>query len=290
MSLPADEALRRHTKLEVSFALDPRLHDLAVAFLDELGFEAFSSDGSTMNAYSDPSIWSGAVRDALHAWLGTHDSTGLLTERTIQPQNWNAEWESSVRPVRVAGFTIAPTWASRGADPADTVILIDPKMSFGTGHHASTRLALGLLSEGITPGDRVLDAGAGSGVLSIAAAKSGAGSVVAFDYDEWAYRNAEENFELNGVSSLIDNRLGGLDCVEGSERFDVVLANIHREVILSMLDRFAALIGDGGRLIVSGLLLSDRGDIVAAADARGLRLASERAEDEWFGACFRVEH
>jgi ribosomal protein L11 methyltransferase len=153
-------------------------------------------------------------------------------------------------------------------------------MSFGTGYHETTRLMLGLLERHITSGARVLDAGTGTGVLAIAALKLGASSALGFDIDEWSYANALENARLNDVSGLFTVRQCDLPSVTESG-FDLIAANIQKNVIEEMLPGLISRLAPGGTLLASGLLAGDRDAMVATLMRAGLALEDERREGEW---------
>jgi len=164
------------------------------------------------------------------------------------------------------------------------VIEIDPQMAFGTGEHATTRGCLRLLDGIVPPGGSVLDIGSGSAILSIAAARMGAGRVVAIESDPDANLNARENLEANGVTDRVEIVEATADAglVERFGAFDVILANILSGVIKPLLPAMTGALRSGGRLILSGILQSESDDVVAAAAATGLRLVAEDREDEWW--------
>jgi len=158
-------------------------------------------------------------------------------------------------------------------------------MSFGTGYHESTRLVLrflpGLVGGDASSGERVLDAGTGTGVLAIAALKLGAASAIGFDIDPWAQTNATENALLNGVADRFEVREGSLDAVPETG-FDLVLANINRNALLGLMPTFAAKLAPEGRLVLAGLLRTDRDVMLAAVRAAGLAVYDEATENEWW--------
>jgi ribosomal protein L11 methyltransferase len=251
-----------------------------VARLAAAGFDAFEDTPVALVAYApDGAVGRAAVEDALRAsGLGWEH----VTEETVPDQNWNAAWEATIRPTRVGPFVVAPTWADLPPDLAAlTVLRVDPKMAFGTGYHESTRLALGLVAGRVAPGARVLDVGAGTGVLALAALKTGAASAVGVDIDPWSVENARENAELNGVADRFENRLGSIEEVPETG-FDLVLANILRVILIPMMPALAARLAPGGTLVLAGILRSERDVMVAAAAASGLAPAEEATENDWW--------
>lgn len=229
--------------------------------------------------------WTDAHRTALADWL---DEAGYdeADVRLVPPHNWNRAWEEAVTPVRAGRFLLTPTWADVPPEHADaTVIEIDPKMSFGTGHHATTRLVLRLLPNAVSPGARVLDAGTGTGVLAIAAVRCGAASVVAFDVRDAAVENATENVARNDVADRVTLHVGTINAVPETS-VNVVCANITREVVRDLLPAFRARLASGGALLLSGILERDRGTMVDAAAAHDFALQDEATEDGWWAGRF----
>ena len=167
----------------------------------------------------------------------------------------------------------------------DHEILIDPKMSFGTGHHQTTHLMSEYVLDTDVSGQRVLDMGCGTAVLAILAAQKGASRVVGVDNDEWAYRNAVENCERNGQSE-IEIRLGSAESLEESG-FNLILANINKNVILNHLNYYQALLVKGGRLVLSGFFVEDIEDIKHAALAQELIYEDQQSRQAWARVTFR---
>lgn len=204
----------------------------------------------------------------------------------VADEHWAERSQASLTAIRVGALTVAPPWDVPG-DPSG-VIIIQPSMGFGTGHHASTRLCLRLLQEAPVARARVLDAGTGSGVLAIAAWKLGAASVVAVDFDADAVTSARECAELNGVSSLIDIRQADLerDPAVPGEPFSLILANLTGGMLVRMAARLCRLAEPGGTLIVSGVTREEEADVTSAFRSVGATLVTrlvEDSNDEWVG-------
>jgi ribosomal protein L11 methyltransferase len=276
----------------LTVALPDELHELLIAELADLGFEAFERDEGAVVAYGPQAAWTGVAREALADWLRARGLPERIEERTTLAVNWNARWEATIRPIAVGPFVIAPTWAEvPEAHAGKTLLRIDPKMSFGTGYHESTRLALRFLPGlvGRTPGgERVLDAGTGTGVLAIAALRLGAREAVGFDVDPWSTSNAAENAALNGVADRFEVREGGIEVVPEAG-FDLVLANIHLDVLDGLVPLLAAKLTAGGRLVLAGLLTMQRDPMLEAVRAAGLALYDEATENDWWACiCERV--
>lgn len=257
--------------------------EVLVAALAERGFEAFAREADVLVAYGPAGVWDDDARAAVTGWLAAHGYPTQVEATEIAPENWNARWEASIAPVVAGPFVVAPTWAEPDDADGRIVLRVDPKMSFGTGHHPSTRLALGLLAPRVSDGDRVLDVGTGTGVLAFGALKLGAASALGCDIDPWSVPNAAECAALNGVEDRFEVRLGDLEVVpEGG--FDLVLANIIRSVLVPMLPELAARTRPGGTVVLAGLLTIERDRVLAAATDAGLSFVEEAEEGEWW-AC-----
>jgi ribosomal protein L11 methyltransferase len=196
--------------------------------------------------------------------------------------DWTERWKSGVRAQRVGNLTVSPPWLADGSD-AERTIVIEPAMAFGTGEHATTRSALRLLQGVIRPGDRVADLGAGSAVLSIAAAKLGARYVAAIEIDPDAIGNAEENVRRNAVAdrvTVIEGDAALLLPLVAPVR--VITANILSSVVITLLPAMAASIEPDGRAILSGILVSEQQQVLTALSENGWRVESQDTEDEWW--------
>jgi ribosomal protein L11 methyltransferase len=277
-----------HT-VELTIYVGDDWQELLIAELADLDFETFRQEDDRLRAYLPAPQWTDSKRDEIEQWLRNRGLFVPIDEEIIEPRNWNELWEEAIQPLAVGPFLVKPTWADVPPEHADKLLLeIDPKMSFGTGYHESTRLVLRFLPDLITGGERVLDAGTGTGILAIAACKLGAASAVAFDIDAWAQQNAVENFLLNGVHDRVTFHAGPLDAVPESD-FDLILANINRNVLLGLLPALAERLADGGRLILSGLLQSERARILGATRTHSLRLVHETTEGDWWSVVLSKE-
>ncbi len=209
------------------------------------------------------------------------------TLQTVEEKNWNEDWEKNFEPiiveeqclVRATFHAIAPTYPYE--------IIINPKMSFGTGHHATTYLMLQQQLEIDHQHKRVMDAGCGTGILSIMAMKRGATHVLAFDTDEWAVSNGQENFKINDCAAIALFQ-GTVAEVTDTRRFDLILANINRNVLLEELPRYAEHLPVTGQLLLSGFYEEDVSSISRAAIAQGLHLVNQQVRDAWASLLFEV--
>ena len=275
--------------LELALAVPPDLREWAVAELADWGFDGFVEDDAALRAYVAAPAFDAALRARLDGWLRARDLPVAYGVREIPPTNWNAEFEASVPPIAVPPFLVRPSWREPGPEHAGlTDLVVDPKMSFGTGQHESTRIVLGMLPDLVRPGDRVLDAGTGTGILAIAALKLGAASALTFDVDEWAEDNARENFDRNGVGDRAEVRIGSVDAVSETG-FDLVLANIHREVLLALLPELRGRLRPGGTLALAGLLRTDADTMREATAAAGFAPLEEATEGAWWAWAGRLD-
>jgi ribosomal protein L11 methyltransferase len=277
-----------HT-VEVTIYVGDDWQELLIAELADLDFETFRQEDDCLHAYLPAARWTDSKRDEIEQWLRNRGLFVPVDEEVITPRNWNELWEETIQPLAIGPFLVKPTWADVPPEHADKLLLeIDPKMSFGTGYHESTRLVLRFLPDLIRGGEHVLDAGTGTGILAIAACKLGAASAVAFDIDAWAQQNAVENFLLNGVHDRVTFHAGALDAVTEA-RFDLILANINRNVLLGLLPALAERLADGGHFVLSGLLQTERDRMLDAARTHHFDVAHEATEGEWWSVVLAKE-
>ncbi|MGE5364968.1 MAG: 50S ribosomal protein L11 methyltransferase [Bacteroidota bacterium] len=211
-----------------------------------------------------------------------------VEESTIEDRNWNEEWEKTINIIEVSDrIVIKPSFRSYTTDDSNKIILtIDPKMSFGTGEHQTTKLMINMVEKYVKPGMSVLDAGTGTGVLAIAAVKLGAAEAVAFDNDEWCYENGIENAEQNAVSDKVKILNCELDDID-IRPFDLVLANINKNILIDIAEGLVIRLSENGTLVLSGLLFTDEEDITDKFVMLGLRVIDKMQMDEWISLTFR---
>jgi ribosomal protein L11 methyltransferase len=210
-----------------------------------------------------------------------------IEENIYENKNWNEEWEQSINVIEVSDkIVIKPTFRNYNAKPGQIVLVIDPKMSFGTGEHQTTKLVLMLLEKYVSPGVRVLDVGSGSGILAIASVKLGARYAIAIDIDDWCYNNAIENSKLNNVDNAIDVLQGEITDIKESD-FDLILANIQKNILLDIAPEIYSRLKPGGIIILSGLLDYDEADIQNDFSALGLSFRETKTLDSWIALVFQ---
>jgi ribosomal protein L11 methyltransferase len=271
----------------VTGAADRPTLDILIAAASTLPITGIVDNDSSITLYFDEGVFEPSMIDDLKTWI-PEGSSATFERGRVEEQNWNAEFEQSLQPVRLTGsLVITQSWnpvAPASAD--DLIVTIDPKMSFGTGHHESTRLIAMLMTRMEFTGRKVLDIGTGTGVLAIVAAKYGAGEIVAIDNNEWAIENAHENIALNGAPEIVV-RQAELAGVEESG-FDIILANIHRNIIIELLPEMARRLAATGdpSLLTSGVLIADYDGLLEAAAVVGLKPVDEERENEWIATRF----
>ncbi|MCF8306356.1 MAG: 50S ribosomal protein L11 methyltransferase [Ignavibacteriales bacterium] len=204
-----------------------------------------------------------------------------IEEFTPEIKNWNEEWEQNLRIMKIGKkIVVRPSNKPYETDLDEIVVIIDPKMSFGTGEHQTTRLVMEILENTLVTGKKVLDYGSGTAILAITAVKLGAGDVIALDNDEWCLLNGNENVELNDVKGKIEVKLGSLADL-GPDKFDLILANINRHILIENAEMMLQQIQPGGTVILSGILNDDVKDILEVF-SRYSKFSSTRFDkDEW---------
>lgn len=211
-----------------------------------------------------------------------------IEENIFEDKNWNEEWEKSLNVIEVSDrIVIKPSFREYEEKPGQIILTIDPKMSFGTGEHETTKLMLLMIEKHITHGVSVLDVGTGTGVLAIAAVKLGAKDAIAIDNDEWCYDNGIENAQQNSVSDKVKIMLGEVKDVSKND-FQLVLANINKHILIDIAQDIRDHLGENGTLILSGLLHTDYDDILKKYSSLGLRLIDKSQMNEWMSLVFKA--
>ena len=256
--------------------------DLVAALAAETGFESFEQTEDELIGYVRADLLD---QESLSAILGDFPIPGVTVDFTLEEaenKDWNAEWEEAgFDPIVIDGQCVIHDTKHTVDDAGLMDIVIDAKMAFGTGTHDTTRLMVGTLLASDLKGKRVLDCGCGTGILSIAALKCGASSVVAYDIDEWSVENTLHNAQLNQVEN-IEVLLGDIHVLSHvSGMFDYVLANINRNILLADLPSMCEVLVPGGSLIISGFYEEDTALLVEKAKELGLTLQSSSSSGNW---------
>jgi ribosomal protein L11 methyltransferase len=263
--------------IKVDFSASQDTSEIVMAMISEFPFDTFEETGSGLSAYMLESDWNDSISAEISVIANQYDSK--YTVSVLPAQNWNSVWESNFEPVEIEDFCIIKAPFHQISKKFQYEITIQPQMSFGTGHHATTRLmALGMKNMEFG-GKKVLDYGCGTGVLGFLAAKMNAKLIHAIDYDEWSFKNTQENALLNNF--VLDKILfGGIEQVEG-QRYDVILANINRNVLIENMDAISKLATIETVLLMSGFLSTDVQMLVTKAKEFGWSLKNHLKEDNW---------
>lgn len=259
---------------QISIALaNNETRELLIAALSEVGVEGFEEEETSLKAFVSEADYQA---DEVAAILQEFGLTSTM--ETIAPTNWNAQWEADFEPVVINDFcTIRAHFHSMPITTQHEVV-ITPKMSFGTGHHATTHLMVEQMKEIDFKDKTVFDFGTGTGVLAILAEILGAKRIVAIDNDEWSFENTKENIGLNNCHN-ISVSMDSIDSM--SENFDVILANINRHILLAYMPHMFAMLHNGGTLLMSGLLTEDESMVCEAALAAGFELKGVYTRNNW---------
>lgn len=254
--------------------------DLLAGMLGDAGYESFVPDERGLTAYiAENAFDSDAVAAAVEDF--PYDCRLTVTHRKVEGRDWNEEWEKNYfKPIIVADRCVVHSSFHTDVPKAQYDIVIDPKMAFGTGHHATTSQILTALLDMDLGGKAVIDMGTGTAILALLAAMRGASPVTGIEIDEFAYINARENVALNGHPeiSLI---LGDASALTGVPECDVFIANINRNVITADIAAYAARLRSGGTMLLSGFYTDDIPVVAEAAAAAGLKVESWTELDRW---------
>ncbi len=256
---------------------DAEQGEILTAELADYPFESFETEGSVLKAYI-PSERLVDCKGDVDALLERYGVAGRYI--AIETQNWNALWERNFPPVDVEGRLRIRAPFHDPAPDGELEVVVMPKMSFGTGHHATTWLVSRAVLDLGVAGRAGLDMGSGTGVLSIVAVKCGASHVDAVDIDDWADANCRENIAANGVADRITPLLGDVRRIAG-RRYGFILANINRNILLADMSCYAATLERGGDLVMSGFLEADVPAIVSRAEELGLELVETASREGW---------
>ncbi len=269
---------------EVRFDMTPCSEDatdLLAAFLADVGYESFVPDQDGLTAYVPASAWS---KDAVDNVILNFpmDTNIRVKEELVEGRDWNAEWEKNYfQPIVVGDECVIHSTFHHDIPKVKYDIVIDPKMAFGTGHHATTAQVIESILAIDMRGRTLIDMGTGTAILSILAAMRGATSVTAIEIDDFAYANAIENVNINGVSDVVTLINGDASALAEVEPADIFLANINRNVILGDIEAYASHLRNSGIMILSGFYEDDVPMIEAAARPLGLVIEAIRSRNKW---------
>ncbi len=253
---------------------DTHQSDQLIALLNLQGFEGFEEDGQSLKAF----IPEGKFREDSFKEIEDFFSTLVYTRSVIEQTNWNKKWEEDFEPVKVDDFVAIRAHFHEPVEGVEHEIIITPKMSFGTGHHATTFLMVQEMRQLSFEKKAVLDFGTGTGVLAILAEKLGAEKILAIDNDEWSITNSKENIEQNDCSRII---LSKMDKLPDNQIFDIVLANINLNVIVDSLASVKRAAAPSGKILFSGILKENEERLKEEIGNAGLKFICTKQKSNW---------
>lgn len=277
---------------EFIITTEPFNVEILSSILWELNIDGINEEVNCIKVFAqDESVTTGAIESELELLI----KNKLLREYSVQEnfiveKNWNEEWEKSREIIHVTDkIVIKPTFKDYSAQKGEIVLTLDPKMSFGTGDHQTTKICLSFIEKYIKPDSIILDAGSGTAILAIAAAKLGAQRVIAFDIDEWCYENGIENTQLNEVTDTVVVRRCELTDIKEND-FDLIIANIQKNILLELAEGFKSRIKQGGLIILSGLLEMDKEPVVSSYEQSGFEELDFMQLDDWIGIVLKKKN
>ena len=261
--------------IQITIEADEEKQEILISELSDLGGQGFEQTENYLIAYFNEN------------WFSSYEVNDLLknysfTSQVIEEKNWNEEWESNFQPVIVNNFCAIRAEFHSPVPNAEHQIIITPKMSFGTGHHATTYMMIEQMSEIDFRNKTVFDFGTGTGILSILAEKLGASKIEAIDVDDWSIANAKENIEKNHCSKISVS----LSSQIPDEKFDIILANINRNILLGYMPALCQRLKENGYLLLSGLLASDEKDMMDVCLKEKLKLVKIVQRNAWISLLF----
>ncbi len=268
--------------IEYSFKIEPLQpwSEILIAELGEAGFESFIESDDGILAYIQKADWQPGMLESIHI-LG-HPIVKIRYEfKEIEQENWNATWERNFNPIRIGNDCIVRAPFHEKPEVSYDVV-IEPKMSFGTGHHETTHMMLEFILEQDFKGKSVLDMGSGTGVLAILAAMKGAKDIDAIDNDTWCYLNAKENVERNGCNHIqvYEGDAGRLQ----ARQYDIIFANINRNILLVDIPKYVQSLNKAGFIYLSGFYLEDLPSITQKCEDEGLKFEKKLQKNNWVAA------
>lgn len=263
---------------EVTITANESIQEMLVAELSETGYTGFEESATHLKAYIAEEDFK---EDEIQTIVNRYAVAYTLT--TINKQNWNALWESNFEPVQVDHFVGIRASFHPSFTDVKYEIVITPKMSFGTGHHATTYMVMKLMEALDFDNKSVFDFGSGTGILAILAEKLGAKQIVAVDNDDWCIENATENVQINQCRHIQINKV---DKMPTDETYDIILANINRNIILDNIHELKSSLKPNAQLLLSGLLEEDEADIVKECNTLGLTHKKTLHRNGWIALWF----
>lgn len=274
---------------EFTFTTTPcteTVNDVLAALLGDAGFESFVEREGGLLAYIQQSLCNEAAIKVALDEFPLADTHIAYTFVEAEDKDWNEEWEKNYfQPIVIGNRCVIHSTFHKEVPQAEYDIVINPQMAFGTGHHETTSLIIGQLLESSLNGKSLLDMGCGTSILAILARMRGAAPCLAIDIDEWCVRNSLENIKLNQMTDITVEE-GDASSLEGKGTFDVVIANINRNILLADMKQYVACMHAGSELYMSGFYVDDIPVIRAEAERNGLTLVHQQEKNRWAAVKF----
>lgn len=269
--------MKNYFKIQIEIKSEEQA-EILIASLSEIRFYAFDEADDFLNAYiREEDFDEKKLKNIL-------PSETLFNKQIIKEENWNKQWESGVKPVVIGDFVGIRPYFAQAIDKVKHDIIITPKMSFGTGHHATTYLMIEIMENIDFYNKSVIDFGTGTGVLAILAEKCGASCVTAIDLDEWSMKNASENIKANNCHRILLRQQNDL---AGIESADIILANINLNVLKNEVSSIASAVKKSTFLLASGFLLNDLSEMENVFEGKGFVKCKTEQHEDWLAILFR---
>lgn len=269
---------------EVTFSVNPcneTATDILSALTAEIGFESFVECEGGMQAYVQQSLFDEEALKSIIADFPIPDTKITYTITEPEDKDWNEEWEKNFfQPIVIDNRCVIHSTFHKDYPKAEYDIVINPQMAFGTGHHETTSSILGELLDADLKGKSVLDMGCGTSILAILASMRGADPVTAIDIDDWCVNNSRDNIALNNINN-ITVELGDASLLEGRKPFDVIIANINRNILLNDMAAYTACMHKGSEIYMSGFYVQNIDAIRSKGESLGLRFVHYREKNNW---------
>ena len=274
---------------EVTFTTSPcneTVNDVFSALAGDIGFESFVEWENGVKAYVQQTLFDEKALEEMVADFPLPDTQITYTVVEAEDKDWNEEWEKNFfQPIVIGDRCCIHSTFHKDTPKTEYEILINPQMAFGTGHHETTSSIISELLEADLQGKSVLDMGCGTSILAILASMRGADPITAIDIDDWCVNNSRDNIELNGINN-ITVEWGDANLLKGREPFDVIIANINRNILLADMAQYAACMHTGSELFMSGFYVEDIPVIQKKAESLGMEFIHHREKNNWAAVKF----
>ena len=276
---------------EVTFTTSPCneiVNDVVSALAGEIGFESFVEWENGIQAYVQQSLFDEEALKEMVINFPLPETQVTYEIKEAEDKDWNEEWEKNFfQPIVIGDRCCIHSTFHKDTPKTEYEILINPQMAFGTGHHETTSSIISELLDANLQGKSVLDMGCGTSILAILASMRGANPLTAIDIDDWCVNNSRDNIQLNGINN-ITVELGDASLLEGREPFDVIIANINRNILLADMHRYAACMHKGSELYMSGFYVEDIPFIREKAESLGMTFIHYREKNNWAAVKFTM--